>query len=82
MLVVLVAEMALAQGNALRCARLWGSAARLLEQVGESLQHSDQATYGRSLAAAQAAVDETVWAAAWNEGYAISNEALLNDLFR
>jgi predicted ATPase/DNA-binding XRE family transcriptional regulator len=61
-------------GYAERAARLFGAAETLLEQIGASLQAADLADYERNLAAVRSQLTERKFAAARQEGRAMTPE--------
>jgi hypothetical protein len=65
------AEVALAQDQPTRVARLCAAAAVLRDAIGAPLWPVEQARYNRTVAAAQAQLDEAAFTAAWEEGRAL-----------
>ena len=63
-----------AQGRPEQAVRLFGAAAVLRETTRASLPPAHRAEYDRRVAAARAALDETTFAVAWEEGRALSLE--------
>jgi tetratricopeptide (TPR) repeat protein/DNA-binding CsgD family transcriptional regulator len=61
-----------AQGDLGHAARLWGAAEALRETIGAPLPPLDGATYDRFVGAARAQADATSFAAAWEEGRALT----------
>jgi hypothetical protein len=70
----LLAAVATAQGRAERAARLFGAAEALRETIGAPLPPAELAVYGRRREILLAALGETGFAAAWNEGRALPME--------
>ncbi len=68
------AEVALAQGRPARAARLCAAAATLRDAIGAPLWPVERARYDRTVAAARAQLDAAAFAAAWEEGRALSME--------
>jgi predicted ATPase/tetratricopeptide (TPR) repeat protein len=68
------AEVALAQDRPTRVARLCAAAAALRDAIGAPLWPVERARYDRTVAAARAQLDEGAFAAAWEEGRALSME--------
>jgi DNA-binding CsgD family transcriptional regulator len=63
-----------AHAQAERAATLWGAAEILREEVAAPMSAYEQAAYERAVGAARAQLDETAFAAAWQEGRAMSLE--------
>jgi hypothetical protein len=74
------AEVALAQDRPARVARLCAVAASLREAIGSPLWPVEQARYDRTVAVARAQVDETAFAAAWEEGRALPLEQIIGEV--
>ncbi|MDQ4076188.1 MAG: tetratricopeptide repeat protein, partial [Chloroflexota bacterium] len=68
------AALALGEGLAERAARLLGALATLMETSGVALKPPDHTHYQQRLAAAQAELDEALFAAAYTEGQAMTVE--------
>ncbi len=62
------------QADPLRAACLWGGAEALCESIGAALPPVEQETYRRDVAQAREAVGEDAFAAAWEEGRALTWE--------
>jgi predicted ATPase/DNA-binding SARP family transcriptional activator/Tfp pilus assembly protein PilF len=62
------ANIAVSQSDFARAARLWGAAERLREEIGSPIQPSWRPRYERFVATAKEHVDETTFAAHWQEG--------------
>jgi len=72
-----LAVVAGARGEARRSARMLGAAQGSMEEAGATVYNyymPDRALYERTLAAARAQLDEAAWAAAWEEGRAMTAE--------
>jgi tetratricopeptide (TPR) repeat protein len=63
-----LASIAVMQEDFPRAARLWGAAERLREEIGSPIQPSWRPRYERFVATAKEHVDETTFAAHWQEG--------------
>ena len=64
-----------ALGDSLRAARIWGSAARLREEIRSPLTLRDRARYDRRVAAARASLgDGAAFERAWQDGRDLSIE--------
>ncbi|HMA32865.1 MAG TPA: tetratricopeptide repeat protein, partial [Chloroflexia bacterium] len=63
-----LAGVAGAQGAAERAAQLLGASEALRTTIGAQLQQSNRSAYDQLVAAAQAQLDATTWAAAWAAG--------------
>jgi predicted ATPase/DNA-binding XRE family transcriptional regulator len=68
------AEVALALDRPTRVARLCAAAAALREAIGAPLWPAERARYDRTVAAARTQLDASAFAAAWEEGRALSIE--------
>ena len=68
------AALALAQAQPERAAQMWGAAEAFREAIGSPLPPSERARYDRQVAQARAAAGEEVFAAAWEQGRAMSLE--------
>ena len=69
-----LAEIAVAQGQLVRAARLFAAAETLREAIGVRLSSLEQAKYDRNVAAARAALSEGAFAEAWARGQAMTQE--------
>jgi hypothetical protein len=68
-------ELAAAQGESRRAARLWGAAEAQREVAGVPRSRMERAGHERTVAAARAALGEEAFAAAWEAGRALSPDA-------
>ena len=69
-----MAEVLAAGGHVRKAARLWGAVQSLRENIGTPLPPAHPGRAGQQLAQAQAALGETAFAAAWEEGRAMTWE--------
>jgi tetratricopeptide (TPR) repeat protein len=65
------------QGLAQRAARLFGAMEAMHEAMGVVLSPVDRADYERAVVVARAQIDESMWAAAWAEGQAMSLDQVI-----
>ncbi len=72
-----MAGLAAAQDELERAARLWGVAEALREAIGAPLPPDERPDYEREVAAVRARLGEAAFAAAWQEGRALSFEKAL-----
>ncbi|HYN88621.1 MAG TPA: tetratricopeptide repeat protein, partial [Ardenticatenaceae bacterium] len=68
----LAAVAGVGHGKAELAARLAAAAHSLLELMGSKLDRTEQAVYDQGVAAARRELDEDAFAAAWNEGQAMT----------
>ena len=68
------AGLAADQENPERAARLWGAAEALREEIGSPLAPNDREAYEREVAQARQVLGEAAFAAAWEEGRAMTME--------
>ena len=72
-----LAEIAVAQGQPEKGARLFGAAAALRESIGSAIDPVDQPEYEKNLAALRAQLSPEQFASAWAEGRALTmNKAI------
>ncbi|MEO8751708.1 MAG: tetratricopeptide repeat protein [Casimicrobiaceae bacterium] len=70
-----LAEMIANLGSPADAARIWGSAARLREEIGSPVTPNDRPRYDRRVAAARAALgDDAAFDRAWHDGRALTLE--------
>ena len=69
-----MARLATVHGHRERAARLFGSAERVHETLGWRLPPADQADHDERVASTRAALGESIFAAAWAEGRAMTLE--------
>jgi predicted ATPase/DNA-binding SARP family transcriptional activator len=69
-----------ARGQFLRAARLFGAAAALREALGAPLSPGDRAHYEQHVEASRAGLGEAAFAAAWEEGRALTAEQAVAEL--
>lgn len=72
-----LADLNVAQGEALWAARLWGAAEALRETMNISLPPEYRSDYERAVATARPLLGEKIFAAAWAEGRAMTPEQAL-----
>src|SRR5207302_6462528 len=73
-----IAAAAGGQGHGEPAARLWGAAEYLRETIGMPASRQWRETYARSAVAARHALGEEVFAAAWEEGRALTMEQAID----
>jgi non-specific serine/threonine protein kinase len=66
-----------AQGKPVRSARLWGAIEALRESIGVAFSPVEAYFFNPYIDAARARLDEETWQAAWAEGQAMTQEALI-----
>jgi non-specific serine/threonine protein kinase len=72
-----LAGVAVAEGQPVRAARLFGAAEALREAIGAPMSAATRAAFERHVAAARAAAGEAAFAAAWAEGRTMTPEQAL-----
>ena len=73
-----LARVAVGNSAPARAARLWGTAERLREQIGQPMRLNHRPSYNRALAAARAALDDDAFTVAWCEGREMTLEDAVN----